>query len=132
MSDTKRSGHAGKTHCPYGHPYDDENTRVYTYPKTGKTQRVCKACSNERSRLCHMQQLYGVTQEQYDALFAAQGGVCAICLQPAARALDVDHHHDSGTVRGLLCNKHNRALGLFGEDIGLLQEAIRYLEKHQQ
>lgn len=56
---------------------------------------------------------YGVTLERYDEMLAAQGGVCAICHQPPKRdvspmgdkraKLVVDHNHETGEVRGLLC-----------------------------
>lgn len=56
---------------------------------------------------------YGVSLEQYDEMLAAQHGVCAICLQPPSRdvspmgdkraKLVVDHNHETGQVRGLLC-----------------------------
>ena len=53
----------------------------------------------------------GVTDEQYEALLAAQHGVCAICGNPPkTRRLHVDHNHRTGKVRGLLCFRCNRAL----------------------
>jgi Recombination endonuclease VII len=67
----------------------------------------------------HLKHRYGITSKEYDARFAAQGGVCAICKQPPGdnvRAhwgakLCIDHCHDTGTVRGLLCNDCNLAIG---------------------
>lgn len=72
-------------------PYDAESTR-------------------RRKRLCR----YGVTAEQFDAMFHAQAGLCAICekeLQTTGRGTHIDHCHASGTVRGLLCAGCNTALG---------------------
>ncbi len=72
---------------------------------------------------------YGITIEEFDEMAAGQGGVCAICKQPpTGRVLHVDHDHITGKVRGLLCGPHNRALGLFGDDINLLMEAASYLK----
>ena len=84
---------------------------------------------------------YGMTVEEYDALFILQGGVCAICGKPetafykkasGVRKLCVDHDHETGTIRGLLCGKCNIAIGLMNDDIGMLLSAIRYLEKARQ
>lgn len=81
---------------------------------------------------------YGITPEQYDALFDEQGGRCAICRREGLRlgaggdanrrnVLCVDHCHDSGEVRGLLCQTCNRAIGLMQDDPDLLRSAITYL-----
>ena len=66
-----------------------------------------------------------------------QGGVCAICGKPEIKErtpgvvfhLSVDHVHDTGKIRGLLCCKCNRFIGLAGEDIAILSNAIGYLKK---
>jgi hypothetical protein len=77
---------------------------------------------------------YGITAADYAALLLAQGGVCAICHQPAkggrtsTARLHVDHDHGSGKVRGLLCNKCNLAIGHLS-DQGLLQAAADYLRR---
>ncbi len=74
---------------------------------------------------------YGVTEDQYNALFETQDGVCAICLKKcAARArLGVDHCHTTKKVRGLLCVKCNNAIGLFNDDPQLARRASEYLSK---
>jgi hypothetical protein len=60
---------------------------------------------------------YGITLEQYEALFEAQGGRCAICGSDKAHGvndtLHVDHDHATGRIRGLLCFVCNRRLGWF-------------------
>ncbi len=94
--------------------------------------------ADESRRKWHFKKLYGITVEEYDALLARQGGVCAICGQGEPNAhgrtgkqfkLSVDHCHDSGRIRGLLCQKCNRAIGLLGDDVNLLHKAIDYLER---
>lgn len=53
----------------------------------------------------------GVTDAEYAAMLARQGGGCAICgTTPKTRRLNVDHDHRTGAVRGLLCHRCNRAL----------------------
>ncbi len=63
-------------------------------------------------------------------MFVEQGGGCAICggLNNDGRGLHVDHNHNGGEVRGLLCYKCNLLLGLCNEDLTLLQKAVIYLE----
>jgi hypothetical protein len=74
---------------------------------------------------------YGVTQEEYDLLFKKQKGCCKICgtKKPGHRKnFCVDHDHETGKVRGLLCSRCNFGIGLFDDDVGVLKKAIRYLE----
>lgn len=74
--------------------------------------------------------MYGIDVEDYDRMLFEQDGVCYICKEhPKKRALDIDHDHKTGKVRGLLCSNHNRALGLLGDDIVLLLRAAEYLVK---
>lgn len=89
----------------------------------------------EKSRLkAQLKRYYGITVEQYNAMFAYQNGACAICGKPESeqsRKLSVDHNHETGAVRGLLCDNCNHAIGMFQDDIDLLQKAINYLKMHQ-
>lgn len=109
-------------------------------------QRVCKQCTSERDdgrsfarRASQLLKEYGITLKGYEDLLASQGGVCAICKNPPQldqkyknnRILHVDHCHDTGVVRGLLCHDCNRALGSFGDSLGRVQAAARYLEEAQ-
>jgi hypothetical protein len=75
----------------------------------------------------HMRKTYGIELADYDAMRDAQDGKCAICKEP--QPLCVDHCHDTGKVRGLLCHLCNRALGLFNDDALRLQSAIAYLAR---
>lgn len=77
---------------------------------------------------------YGITQEEYEELKAQQGDVCAICGQPEVRVhkgikvdLCVDHDHETGKVRGLLCARCNHGLGNFKDSPENLSNAIDYL-----
>jgi len=77
---------------------------------------------------------YGVTLEWYREQLSKQGDVCAICRQPETTvirgkmiAMSVDHDHNTGRARGLLCTACNRGLGLFRDSDDLLQAAIQYL-----
>lgn len=79
---------------------------------------------------------YGLTVEEYDTLLQKQEGLCAICGRPETRqmrgiktALVVDHNHQTGQVRGLLCHACNVGIGLLHDDIKLLQKALNYLRR---
>ena len=73
---------------------------------------------------------YGITLEQYEAMLESQNGKCAICKGDCltGRNLAVDHDHETGKVRGLLCSKCNQGLGQLN-NIELLQRAIDYLKE---
>ncbi len=74
--------------------------------------------------------LYGLSQAAYNNILVQQKGVCAICLQaPNGKVLCVDHDHETGNVRGLLCENCNRALGMMKDDSMRLRAAADYLEK---
>jgi hypothetical protein len=73
---------------------------------------------------------YGITPAQYDDMFDAQEGKCAICTRHQLefkRRFDVDHNHDTGEVRGLLCHDCNRALGFLKDSPKNAEAALDYL-----
>jgi hypothetical protein len=82
---------------------------------------------------------YGINTDKYVDLLESQEGVCAICGKPEikvdsrtknVRKLSVDHCHNSGKIRGLLCTACNTSLGGFNDSPDLLQKAIEYLRKN--
>lgn len=88
-----------------------------------------------------LKHLYGITVEEYEAMAKAQNNVCAICknrekaVNPQSnkrQRLSVDHNHDTGKIRGLLCTRCNKALGLFYDDATLLSSAVEYLIQHKE
>lgn len=72
---------------------------------------------------------YGLSADEVDAMLDAQGGGCAICGAVPKRlaSLHVDHDHDTGVVRGILCLGCNQGLGKFRHDPAIMQRAIAYL-----
>lgn len=79
--------------------------------------------SQERGRLGRK---YGITPEFRDELFCKQKGRCAICDRK--RKLSIDHCHQTGRVRGLLCGNCNRGIGLLDESPKILDSAKEYLK----
>jgi hypothetical protein len=70
----------------------------------------------------------GITAEDYDSRLAGQNGGCAIChTAPTTKLLAIDHNHETGVIRGLLCSNCNTGLGLFKDNPTLLQAALTYL-----
>ena len=65
---------------------------------------TARALRAEKAYYRHVERTYGITQREYEALLSAQDGRCAICTRvPRSRRLAVDHDHNTGKVRGLLC-----------------------------
>lgn len=96
----------------------------------------CRACASKASHRAKVENGYiwppGMT---YDRLLALQGGRCAICgCTPRTRRLAVDHDHETGVVRGLLCSASEGAscnkglLGSAHDDVRILRRAVAYLE----
>jgi len=87
----------------------------------------------KRIRRYNLKRKYGLTESEYDAILAEQGGGCAICrtTTPKGRAqqFHVDHDHDAGGVRGILCSECNTGLGKFRDRIDLLEAAVAYLKR---
>jgi len=81
---------------------------------------------------------FGLTLEQYDQMLEDQNGVCAICGKPETKIgrsglpqrLSVDHNHQTGQVRQLLCHACNMVVGFSGEDIRTLYATANYLLRH--
>jgi hypothetical protein len=85
-----------------------------------------------QEREAHLKRKFGITQEHYEQLLAAQGGGCAVCRKKPkpGRSLHVDHDHATGAVRGLLCFSDNAALGHLAEDEVRIDALLGYLLDH--
>lgn len=117
------------------------------YGQTGKTSSRCKPClakhftawrkANPKDwklyhRRSRLKRHYGLSLEEYDQMVVNQSGLCAICRNEnnvRGRRLNIDHHHASGVVRGLLCNSCNRGIGYFVDNPDTLRAAATYLEE---
>lgn len=76
---------------------------------------------------------FGLTPDEFRQMEETQNGVCAICEQPETdkrnHRLAVDHDHDTGRIRGLLCKSCNIGLGMFRDSTNNLRRAINYLRR---
>jgi hypothetical protein len=110
--------------------YQSHKKEIKMYPSSNPDQKKDR----------YLQRLYGITLEQYNQMLESQNRVCAICGQPETTVnkrgnciqdLSVDHNHETGKVRGLLCRKCNRILGDAKEDINIFNSATNYLNLHR-
>lgn len=92
--------------------------------------RKSRIANPQRERARSLKRLYDITLEDYTMMLAAQNGRCAICLrtpdQEHHRVLHVDHDHQTGKVRGLLCSRCNTGIGLLN---GQFDHVADYLAK---
>jgi hypothetical protein len=116
----------GPTNWEWKQSTPSADKAVYAKVWRGKNKRASKSID--------LKKMYGITMDQYEAMEAAQGGVCAICNDPPGgryKNLAVDHCHSTGKVRGLLCGSCNRALGFFRDDTDAIQRAVEYLIRNR-
>ena len=101
--------------------------------KSDRLQTWCKGCHDTRVRGHALRRMYGITEDDYDEMYRAQRGCCWICgvhQSTLKRRLNVDHDHESGDVRALLCCNCNKGIGLLGDDPKTVQRAADYLRFH--
>lgn len=125
----------------------EEGHGRYRPPASGATRHRCtthwraiKKARSLQAKEKRVENVYGITSEEYDAILEAQGGVCYICriAKGTSKRLAVDHNHDHcevcagpqscgdpDAIRGLLCSTDNQLLGIRGH--GALLRAAQYL-----
>lgn len=108
-------------------------TKYYLCGKTAESHQKAR-------RKWALKNYYGLTPEDYDQMLADQNGVCYICGHPpkfqrskfgGSSLLHVDHCHETGKVRKLLCNTCNTALGAVQDKVDTLEKMITYLKEHK-
>ena len=80
----------------------------------------------EYRRRWNLAKRYGITLEQYADIWNRQGGLCGVCRK-THRKMVVDHDHDTGKVRGILCHPCNVCLGGLGDNLDGVMRVVRYL-----
>lgn len=123
--------------------YRDKNRKSGRYP-------ICKTCkreydnkryaANPEKRKAQMRKWalksgYGISVDEYDVMLASQSGQCRICGATqgwANKRLAVDHDHETGAVRALLCDRCNLILGKAGDSPELLLKAAAYLKDYEE
>jgi hypothetical protein len=132
------------SHFPWNTPYRGAVKRRHSHCRECQRKKarawIADPKNKERYHAGRVRRAYGIPEGEYQAMLAAQGGVCAICkkaeraINPRTgkpRHLDVDHDHKTGKVRGLLCSTCNNGLGCFQDDRQLLASADKYLAQFE-
>jgi hypothetical protein len=110
-------------------PYCKTCRRKYeldNYHKNKDNRPYCYSTDRDRK----LKYQYGISLAEYDVMLSRQGGCCAICGTSDTgkrKAFHVDHDHNTGRIRGLLCGNCNSGIGNLRDDVGLLNRAIQYL-----
>ena len=138
------------TICKIEKPYTEYHRRG----DSSGYRSACKSCYRESNlkryhtntdtksahrRAAHKHNVgrYGLTLEMYDELYISQNGECKICHCKVFTPIDnagmnktacIDHCHDTGKVRGLLCRSCNTGIGSFKESLENIKSAVIYLE----
>ena len=101
-------------------------------PKSPYPIQRCKDCHSAYMGRVRKKRKYGITQDDWDRMFTEQSGKCAVCEEAFSDQINVDHNHETGQVRGLLCSLCNWLLGMAKEDETILLKAVQYLAVHNQ
>jgi len=138
----RRYYHANKHKWKLSEEQKDKRNRARRerYAADAEFREKCKQLSRRRCRDAKreyaLKDNYGIGFQQYEEMLRQQDGKCAICGAVAADTrgsrLHVDHCHQTGAVRGLLCSSCNLGLGKFGDCSGRLERAALYLRTHQR
>lgn len=103
-------------------------------PRCAAHHRARRKTASDRRYADHIQRTYGITIEDYEAIYAVQGGRCYICQRAngATKRLSVDHDHAAEpgwrSVRGLLCSPCNKILGHLRDNTESAGRVVSYLE----
>lgn len=86
-----------------------------------------------RKRNRYLKKTYSITQTEFELMFKDQHFMCKICKRGnnSLHKFHVDHCHKTGNIRGILCSACNKALGLFRDSVGSLENAIEYLKDNK-
>lgn len=118
-------------HRLYMRKYHRTHPQTYTPKQRARKRARQQAYDKVRAKAgYHTKHRYGISLQEYDAMLAAQGGHCVFCAATCERGgkrLSVDHDKVTKRVRGILCRRHNSALGTFGDTEAGILRALAYL-----
>ena len=115
--------------CNVEKPIDDFQKLTYNTSRFS-----CKACRVEEAKDYRFRKEYGISRDEYHEKRKEQNYSCVICNKHednhSRGTLFVDHDHETGKYRALLCTTCNTLLGMAKDSPELLEKAAEYLRKH--
>lgn len=124
---------------PRGRPKKVHDDPEETKKRLNRNQRRYIEKNRDKQRAAHIRRTYGISWEDYLQLFVSQSGECSICRTKLSthqqednqhEIAHIDHNHETGKIRGLLCNKCNTGIGYFKDSALLCKLASQYLEEN--
>ena len=104
-----------------------------------KSEKIKKVMESERIKKviknCKILKRYGIDLKMFNSIYKQQNGQCCICygkmttIKSGGKFVCIDHNHLTGKIRGLLCNECNLMIGYAKDNLKILQNAIKYLER---
>ena len=103
------------------------------YKNMKKKSYVVENIEYESNRDKYLKYMYEISEDEWLAMHTDQDGLCPICCKqlPVGKQTNVDHDHETGKVRGLLCGKCNKGLGFFNDNEATVANAAKYLWKYR-
>lgn len=105
--------------------------------KAAKAAAAAKRYHTPEGRLANLRKSWkrnGINPDVAQEALEQHNGTCDMCgttVSGGSGGWHVDHDHQSGSVRGILCHRHNVGLGYFSDSVEELEQAIRYLQAHR-
>jgi hypothetical protein len=111
---------------------DKETTNAYYRKDRKKHPEKYRAAVAAYWKRTGRFRVHGIGPDEFEAMYLAQGGKCAICKKDIpyiGKETHIDHDHKTNKIRGLLCAKCNMGIGHFDDDTMILEAAIKYLRR---
>jgi hypothetical protein len=100
------------------------NKKTNTYPKSS----ICKECDQAYS----LKRRWNMTEVEFSSRFSDNCAICGVHQDNLKVRLNIDHDHDTGKIRDVICNSCNREIGYLKDGIEIVERALTYLRKHKQ
>ena len=128
--DSHRDAKKAKWKAYYESHKDEIKTKGKAYRDSHKKElkiyfKNYRVENKEKSRSRNLLKYYNITIEQYQQMILDQDNKCKICEQPFAKTPCVDHNHETGEVRGILCNGCNIRVGSMESE--LREATLKYI-----
>ena len=107
------------------------NHQPYCIDCSSKTNKKKHLLNTDIKRDYHYKRTYNITLDLFNEILKSQDNKCAICNE-SNKKMCLDHCHETNGIRGVLCDNCNRSIGLLHDDIDILKNAIKYLNKWKQ